>query len=174
MHFFESHAFLLFLSCPVDGGDLKNLQPQTTINVLSYNAPIRIVANFPYKEGQVTIRDQGLLLAFEAYDALTHSRRCERNGATFSYLLQTVAKYMPPSRNKGNVAASLIHLAQEEGCVDQQVLDSYRSANTPSNGPEFDSWASKNMKVGVAAVDVPHAWRRNNKVRRHNRREATY
>lgn len=156
----------------MDGGDLKNTQPQTVASVLSYNAPIRIVASLPYERNQINIRDYGLMMAFEAYDALTHSDRCLRNSATFTYILQTVAKYMPPSRNKGNVAAGLFYLAQQEGCVDNQVLDAYRLANTPSNGLEFDSWSSSSQ--GKSVGDLPHAWRRNNKSRRHHAREATY
>ena len=151
---------------------MKNTQPHTAVSVLSYNAPIRIVASFPYKNTQVNVRDYGLQLAFQAYDSLTHSEKCERNSATFNYILQTVAKYMPPSRNKGNIAAGMFYLAQQEGCVDKHVLDAYRLANTPSNGPEFESWSSTSQ--GKTVGDLPHAWRRNNKSRRYHEREATY
>eukprot|EP00977_Amphora_coffeiformis_P009576 scaffold2205_cov167-Amphora_coffeaeformis.AAC.2 len=156
----------------VDGGDLKNTQLHTAVSALSYNAAIRVAASLPYDNKNVFIRDGGLLFAFEAYDALTHSERCQRNSATFNYILQTVAKYMPPSRNKGNIAAGMFYLAQQEGCVDTHVLDAYRMANTPSNGAEFESWSSSflNKKIG----DLPHAWRRHNKARRHHQREAVY
>ena len=156
----------------MDGGDINNTQQHTVVSALSYNAPMRVVASLPHKSSDVTTRDYGLLLAFEAYDALTHSDRCERNAATFTYILQTVAKYMPPSRNKGNVAAGMFYLAQEEGCVDQQVLDAYQLANTPSNGDEFDAWFASNK--GKNLGDLPHTWRKNNKVRRQYAREATY
>ena len=158
--------------CLVDGGDSKNIQPATCVSVMSYNAPIRVVASMPYKSTDVNMRDHGLLLAFEAYDAITHSERCNRNAATFAYILQTVAKYMPASRNKGNISAGIYYLAQEEGCVDKQVLEAYRMANTPSNGPEFDSWSSSSR--GKNLGDLPESWRRNNKSRRHHAREATY
>lgn len=139
---------------------------------MSYNAPIRIVASLPYKNNDVITRDYGLALAFEAYDALTQSERCHVNSATFAYILQTVAKYMPPSRNKGNVAAGLFYVAQNEGCVDETVLQAYELANTPSNGPEFDAWSAscRGKKLG----ELPHSWRKFNKVRRHRKREATY
>ena len=151
---------------------MKNTQPQTAVSVISYNAPIRIAASLPYEITDVSTRDYALLMAFEAYDALAHSERCERNSATFAYILQTIAKYMPASRNKGNVAVGMFHMAQEEGCVDQTVLDAYKMANTPSNGEEFESWSSSSE--GKSVGELPHAWRRNNKSRRYHVREATY
>jgi hypothetical protein len=164
--------FWMFADIQVDGGDLKNAQPHTAVSAISYNAPIRVVASLPYTGSDVKLRDDGLVLAFHAYDALTHSDRCLRNPATFAYILQTIAKYMPASRNKGNIAAGMFYVAQQEGCVDKNVVDAYELANTPSNGPEFESWSSGVR--GKPIRDLPKSWRRNNKSRRNHLREATY
>jgi hypothetical protein len=142
------------------------------LSVLSYNAPLRIAANLPYVEHDVTARDQGLLLAMEAYDALVQSDACLRNSATFCYVLQAVAKYMPASRNRGNVVEGFFAVAKEEGCVDESVLAAYGLAHTPSNGPEFEGWELLNEHTALG--DLPQYWRRQNKTRRFHPREATY
>lgn len=168
----HSHTPFILPVTTVDGGDLANTQPQTALSVLSYNAPLRIAASLPYVEHDVTARDQGLLLAMEAYDALVQSKSCLRNSATFCYVLQAVAKYMPASRNRGNVVEGFFAVAQEEGCVDESVLAAYALAQTPSNGPEFED--CQIFDQDAALGDLPHSWRRHNKARRFHPREATY
>lgn len=142
------------------------------MSVMSYNAPIRVVAAMPYDNKNKLIRDHALLVAFKAYDGLTHAKRFERNSATFTYLLQTIAKYMPTSRHKGNIAAAMFYAAQQQGCVSESVLSAYRLANTPSNGAEFEAW--KLSGHGKALVDLPLSWRCNVSKREHKAQDGIY
>jgi hypothetical protein len=161
----------------LDGGDDKNTNIHTRPTAVSYNAAIRIASELPFdmeseEPEDICMRDDALTVAFGAFDALYQSG-VERNSATYGYLLLTVAKYMPASRTRGNVARGMFHHAQEQGLIDADVVAAQTAANTPSNGPEFDEWMDKTLK-DKTVNDLPHAWRRFSKVRRHHPREAIY
>jgi hypothetical protein len=161
----------------LDGGDDQNTNPPTRPTAVSYNAAIRIASELPFdmesdEPEDILLRDDALTLAFGAFDALDQSG-VERNSATYHYLLLCVAKYFPASRIRGNVAHGMFQHAQEQGLIDADVVAAHLAANAPSNGPEFEEYTAKTLK-GKTVHDLPHAWRRFNKVRRHHPRENIY
>lgn len=161
----------------LDGGDEKNTNIHTRPTAVSYNAAIRIASELPFdmdseEPEDIRMRDDALTVAFGAFDALYQSG-VERNSATYHYLLLCVAKYFPASRIRGNVAHGMFHHAQEQGLVDADVVAAHLAANAPSNGPEFEEYMEKTLK-GKTVNDLPHTWRRFNKVRRHHPRENVY
>jgi hypothetical protein len=166
----------------LDGGDERNTNEYTRPTVLSYNAPIRLAANLPYDRSDSSsaeLRDEALQLALGSFDALAHSSIVARNSATYSYLLRAVAKYLPTSATRGNIALGIFHHARVQGLVDDSVLAEFLAAHSPSNGEDFDRWIAKHLgslNAGLvsAAKDLPHRWRRHSRARRYHPRESTY
>lgn len=161
----------------LDGGNDSNTLRHTLPTAISFNAVIRIAAELPFdidstEPADIRTRDDALTVAFGAFDALYRST-VERNCATYSYLLRAVAKYFPPSRIRGNVAHGMFHHAAEQGLIDATVVEAHKTANTPSNGPEFDEWMASTL-TDKAVGDLPHEWRRCSRVRWHHPREAVY
>jgi hypothetical protein len=162
----------------LDGGDNANTNIHTRPTAVSYNAAIRIASELPFdatseEPEDIRVRDDALTVAFGAFDALQQTGVVEGNSATYHYLLLCVAKYFPASRIRGNVAHGMFHHAQEQGLIDAEVVAAHMAANAPSNGPEFEEYMEKTLK-GKTVNDLPHAWRRFNKVRRHHPRENIY
>lgn len=182
-----------------DGGDAVNIQDEfTRPTVVSYNAPIRLAANLSYDPedpSHAPIRDEALMLAFGAFDALGQSQIWHRNAATYAHLLRAVAKYLPPGRSRGNVSAGVFHHARTLGVLDESVLAALRDAHIPSNGPDWDAWlrrhhprlivdtapesgtdpqAANSPDLAKTLLELPHKWRRYGRVRRHHPREAIY
>jgi hypothetical protein len=157
----------------LDGNDDSNTNIHTRPTVLSFNAPIRLAASLTFDPKDIRRRDEALQLAFGCFDALSQSSLLERNSATYCYLLQVVAKYMPESRIRGNIAHGIVEHAISQGLVDQSVLDAHAAANEPSNGKEFEDWKQRNLE-GKEKKDLPTAWIRNSRGRRYHSREATY
>lgn len=110
-----------------------------------------------------------------------------RNSATYTYLLQTVVKCVPPSLSRGNIAFGLYYKAcVQEGVMDEQLVKAMMSVggyngadledaaaeSSPSiaNGPIFDAFLQKEVGGGVAsALEKGRSLRqdRNYKLRRH-------
>jgi hypothetical protein len=162
----------------IDGGDAGNRNPSTRPSVLPFNAAIRVAAELRYDATRkdpenLLLRDEALLLAFGTFDAVTHSRVAESNSATYKYLLGAVAKYLPPSLSKGNIAYGMWTHARLQGLIDPTVIAAYATANEPSNGELFDAWARDTLN-GKNVTDLPQKWRRNSFTRRFHGREATY
>lgn len=156
----------------LDGGDGRNTNPHTMPTAMSFNAPIRLAASLEFdiqskKKENLELRDSALILAFGAFDAMTHSA-VDRNCATYAYLLDCIGKYVPTSKTKGNIAHGLFRHATTQGLIDKTVMDAFVRANTPSNGDEFDKWISS------LELSVPMKWKRHVNVRRYHPREATY
>jgi hypothetical protein len=163
----------------LDGGDERNSSEYTRPTVLSYNAPIRLAANLPYdgssSSSSAELRDEALQLALGAFDALGHSAIVQRNSATYSYLLQVIAKYLRTGETRGNIALGIFHHARVHGLIDDAVLDAFRAAHTPSNGRDFERWILKHLgSTNRPAKELPHRWRRQGRARRHHPRESTY
>jgi len=70
----------------------------------------------------------------------------QRNSATYVHILRTIAKYLPPSPTRGNVAYGLWRSCTgHDGVLDGNVLRAYVEANTRngSNGQDYDGFVQK-------------------------------
>ena len=145
----------------LDGGDEFNTNEFTRPSVVCYNTLIRAAANQKHDVEKLDVkdRDHAILLAFQSYDALKQSKLVEANSATYCYLLQTVSKYFPPSRSRGNIAHGMWHQACTQGLVDDSVIQAHLDANTPSNGNEFDEYRKNNLE-GHTRKSLPQKWTR--------------
>ncbi|KAL9181565.1 hypothetical protein ACHAXT_010370 [Thalassiosira profunda] len=120
-----------------------------------------------------------------------------RNGATYAYLLQTLANCVPPSLSRGNMAFALYH----KGCADEGVLTERlveamggvsgyeydeqgavvakgeEGAPAVGNGPIFDNFMQKELGAGLGpAIEKGQKARhdRNSRLRRHVEWDDTY
>ena len=158
-----------------DGGPNAN-NKITVPTLITHNAVLRICAAVEYGGNDDKVRDVSLDLAFVVYDVLnspssTTSNRVskdrgikssrkakasatatnsgvypQRNSATYVHMLQTIAKYLPPSSTRGNVAYGLwMSCTGHDGVLDDKVLNAYVEANTRngSNGKEYDKFVQK-------------------------------
>mmetsp|Transcript_3430 Transcript_3430/g.5044 ORF Transcript_3430/g.5044 Transcript_3430/m.5044 type:complete len:422 (-) Transcript_3430:169-1434(-) len=154
-----------------DGGIGQNLNEATVPTVMSFNTVLRAVANTPYTEGQEEVRDNALQVGFTTYDFMRHF--VHRNSATYAYMMQIVAKYIPPSATRGNIAYGMWTQAKKEQVIDQMVIDSTIGAYTPSNGKDFDTWVEETIK-DKGFENIPQKLRRNSKSRRHQKQSGIY
>ena len=182
------HAFSIFEKIlgrhNLDGGDEANTNIHTQPTQISYNAVIRTAANFPFDNNggssdeelaaSEVYRDWAIMASFAVHDALTHGKGIERNSSTYAYLLQVVAKYMPPCTYRGNVARGLWKLAKTNGVYNQQVQDALLLANAASNGPEHDEWLDQDIRGKDWRYDAPHRWRRHVQKYRMVPKQTTY
>ena len=158
----------------LDGGDEHNDNRHTMPTQISYNAVMRTAANLPFDDPTAEVyRDWALMSAFAAHDALTHSA-LERNSSTYAYLLQVVAKYMPASPSRGNIARGLWKLAKTNGVYNDQVQAALLAANEISNSPDHDEWLDENIRGKDWRTDAPHRWRRRVKKYRMVPKQTTY
>jgi hypothetical protein len=164
----------------LDGGDAINTNLATFPTMQSFNATLRGIASCKFtttasEEGEEKdkqlqlIRDQAMD-AFGIYNSMAHtsSQRLKRNSATVTYMLQIVNKYIPTSRSKGNIAFSIWMQGTKEGIVDAStfnVQQSFKDANTPSNGVEFDEFVNEKCQADFV---LPTKWIRHAKNRRHD------
>lgn len=163
-HALYTHEFIMYRH-QLDGGDAANTNQHTQPTQISYNAVIRAAANFPFDGGEdlesdEIYRDWAIMASMSVHDRLVHAKGIERNSSTYAYLLQVIAKYMPPCTYRGNVARGLWRLAKVNGVYNQQVQDALLLANAESNGPEHDEWLDENIRGKDWRTDAPHRWRR--------------
>ena len=154
-----------------DGGIENNRNVATVPTVMSFNTVLRACANTPYTEGQEEVRDNALQVGFNTYDFMRHF--VHRNSATYAYMMQIIAKFLPPSETRGNIAYGMWAQAKSEQVIDQMVIDSTMQAYTPSNGEEFDTWIEETIK-DKGFENIPQKWRKNSKVRRHQKPSGIY
>jgi predicted RNA-binding protein with EMAP domain len=154
----------------LDGGDAKNDNVHTRPTALSYNAPIRLAAAVPYDGIDIQLRDQAVALAFSNFAAIEECDMADvqRNSASVTYTLKVVAKYMPPSRIRGNIARGLFHLARYYCFVNKSVLEAFKEANTPSNSEEHDEFIEKTLQ------EIHPKWKQESRKRQYSRYEDTY
>lgn len=164
-----------------DGGPNAN-NKITVPTLITHNAVLRICAAVEYDGTDDRVRDAALDLAFLVYDALnspstTTSNRVskdrgsksskkakaaatatnsgiypQRNSATYVHMFHTIAKYLPPSSTRGNVAYGLwMSCTGHDGVLDDKVLDAYAEANTRngSNGEKYDAFVQKLTSTGT-------------------------
>jgi hypothetical protein len=164
-----------------DGGAERNTNPYTVPTILTFNAVLRGVANAPYVMGEgdngndnddddnaARMRDEALQTAFGVYDEMRF--HVDRNAATYAYMLRVVAKFLPPSKTRGNIAHGLWTHAKRNHVASRQVLEALHHTNIPSNGVDFDEWFRDNVDI----KNTPLNWRKNYKLRRYNRDDETY
>ena len=152
-----------------DGGPEYNINPYTVPTILTFNAVLRTVANFPiHPQDNSTLRDEALEVAFGVYDEMRW--HVDRNSATFQYMLEIVTKCLPPSRSRGNISFGLWTQAQRHHVASSQVLQALRQAHVPSNGEEFDEWLAKHDDIRK----TPLNWRREHKMKRYNQKSGIY
>jgi hypothetical protein len=156
-----------------DGGAERNINPYTVPTIFTFNAALRGVANTPFSFGkvdddQVKVRDVALQTAFGVYDEMR--LYANRNAATYTYMLEVVAKFLPPSRTRGNISYGLWTHAKRNHVASREVLDALHHSHIPSNGAEFDEWLKDNTDI----KNMPLNWRKNYKVRRYTRNDGTY
>ena len=76
----------------------------------------------------------------------------QRNSATYAHMLRLIAKYLPPSPTRGNVAYGLwLSCTGHDGVLDHQVIQAYVEANTRngSNGKQYDAFVAKVTSAGA-------------------------
>lgn len=156
-----------------DGGFERNTNPYTVPTIRTFNAVLRGIANTPYDNNNhnnnTDVRDSALEVAFGVYDEMRF--HTERNAATHQYMIQVVNKFLPPSKTRGNIAYGLWTLAKRDHVASQEVLDALLSVFSSNNGVEYDNWIKEN---GTDTKRMPLSWRKNHKLRRYNRNDATY
>jgi len=169
----------------LDGGDALNANIHTRPTVLSYNAPIRLAAaqhtfiqhaKEHHQHAAATLRrDEALALALGSWDALMQSEMLHRNSATYRYLLHVMGRFFPTSQIKGNMVHGVWHHAVEAGLVDEDVIQAYCAAQTPSNGPQFDAYLERHQLTPTTLkTAVPQRWIRYSRKYRYQDRENTY
>lgn len=78
----------------------------------------------------------------------------QRNSATYAHMLRLIAKYLPPSPTRGNVAYGLwLSCTGHDGVLDDGVIQAYVEANTRngSNGQRYDAFVAKLTSTAGAA-----------------------
>jgi hypothetical protein len=162
---------LAFTRHQLDGGCATNRNVYTVPTALTFNALIRYAANMSYQSdgGDVELRDTAIALAFSTYQTLDEVDIVHKNAASAMYTLQVIAKYMPPSRIRGNIAAGVFQQARYRGLINKAVIEAYKAANTPSNSAEDDAYIRDNL-LGP----IPPKWKRESKKYRYNPREDVY
>jgi hypothetical protein len=156
----------------IDGGDGKNTNPFTYPTQLTFNALIRLAANLPYnpRTSSEEVRDYAVGTAFETFQAMHECGVVHRNSATYTYALLTVAKYMPPSRIRGNIAFGVFSQARYKCLINDSVLTAYQMANQPSNAPEHDKFVAET----IVTREFPVKWRRDSRKKQFNQRDDVY
>jgi hypothetical protein len=155
-----------------DGGAERNTNPYTVPTILTFNAVLRGVANTPFDNNNSNdhyVRDNALQTAFGVYDEMRF--HAERNAATYQYMIQVVGKFLPPSKTRGNIAYGLWTHAKRNHVASQEVLDALHQTGFSTNGDEFDKWLKENP---TDTKHMPLNWRKNYKLRRYNKNDATY
>ena len=179
-----------------DGGPNANNR-HTMPTLITYNAILRTCAAVEYNGESEQVRDAALDLAFVVHDALnanaptdaastsnavsknkkstttnTTTSMPKRNSATYAHMLRVIAKYLPPSPTRGNVAYGLwLSCTGHDGVLDRNVIQAYVEANTRngSNGAQYDAFVAKlaGVENNMQENDVLRQnWWRNRKSRR--------
>jgi hypothetical protein len=164
-----------------DGGDTKNDNVHTLPTAVSFNALIRIAAELPYDNTvnistetspieEVEYRDDVCATFITTLQLMHECGVVHRNSASYKYALDCVAKYMPPSRIRGNISTGLFQQARYVGLINDNVIASYIKANTPSN----DEWNDNYIRDVLQPGTWPLKWKRESRKRQFHPREDTY
>ena len=176
-HFHES----IMLRHTTDGGDLLNDNVHTRPTAVSFNALIRIAAELPYDNSvnisietspreEVEYRDDITATFITALQQMHECGVVHRNSAAYKYALDCVAKYMPPSRIRGNVSTGLFQQARYTCLINNSVIESYIKANTPSN----DEWNDNYIRDVLQPGTWPSKWKRDSRKYQFHPEDDTY
>jgi len=160
-----------------DGGDYKNDNPHTRPTSMSFNTLLRLAVNLPYQAGRDSLefRDAAVTTATAAYQRIYECGVTHRNSATHAYMLQMLARYMPPSRIRGNMADAVFHTARYAGVMNDKVMAAYmEEVNAESNGPDFDEYIETKLRGKSLDKELPKRWSQYSKKHRYHPREDTY
>jgi hypothetical protein len=152
-----------------DGGLEFNVNPNTVPTQTTFNAGLRAIANT--KSGPESTRDDALLYSFGTFEALRHSH-VKRNAAPYTYMIQTVSEFFPPSEMAGNIAHALWLLAQEDQVIDTNVMKAMESVES-GNHEQFETFLNDNIR-DKTIDDVPRRFRKFSKSLRVEREDDTY
>lgn len=167
----------------MDGGDASNVNLHTRPTAVTFNALIRVAANLPYAtiptakspsttthHHAVQLRDEAITTAVSTLQAMQECGIVHRNSATYTYALECMAKYLPPSRIKGNICSGMFHQARYVGLINESVIQAYTNANRPSNDALDDAFIRDTLEAG----NWPVKWKRESRKRQHHPREHVY
>ena len=152
-----------------DGGIALNVNPNTIPTQLTYNAGLRAIANSP--NNSETTRDDAIAHSFATYDALQDTH-LKRNSATYAYMIQIVAKFLPPSEMSGNIAHAMWLFATNDQVVDTNIMKALEMVDA-SNYPKYHDFLRDHIR-GKTIHDIPHSWRKLGKSLRHSSSDDTY
>lgn len=137
-----------------DGGLAYNINPSTVPTQMTWNAGLRAIANT--NNSCEKTRDDALTSAFSIFDHLGDAN-AKRNGATYTFMVQIVAKYIPPSEISANVAHALWHLAKEDKVINKNLMKAMEIID--SGGYErYEQFITENVR-GKTIEDIPQDWK---------------
>jgi len=155
----------------LDGGMAFNVNPNTVPTQMTYNAALRAIANGD-NTGEKT-RDHALMHAFDIFHLAksAEKKKCI-NAATYNYMVQIIAKYVPPSEMCGNLANAFWNLAKEDRVVDSNLMRTMESVNC-GGFEKYETFIDKNIS-NKDIEDIPKAWKVFEKSLRYNEEDNTY
>lgn len=152
-----------------DGGVAFAVNPNTVPTQLTFNAGLRAIANSPNASEKT--RDNAILYAFTTFDALQDTH-VKRNSATYTYIIQTVAKFIPPSELAGNVAHAMWMHARNDQVVDTNVMRALEMVDA-GNYKKYQAFLQDTIREKTVR-DIPHSWRKFGKSLRYSASDDTY
>lgn len=153
-----------------DGGVSLAVNPNTVPTQLTYNAGLRAIANSPNTSEKT--RDDAIIHAFSAFDGLEDLTHLKRNSATYAYIIQTIAKFIPPSEMAGNVAHAMWMFAKEDQVVDINVMKALEMVDA-GDYPKYQTFLQDVIR-DKTIHNIPHSWRKLGKSLRYNSSDDTY
>jgi len=153
----------------LDGGLPYNVNPNTVPTQMTWNAGLRAISNT--ENTCEKTRDDALTSSVAIFSALSDAHAI-KNGATYAYMVQIVAKFIPPSEMSANVAHALWHMAKEDKVIDRNLMKAMESID--SGGYEkYDHFMNENIH-GKNIGEIPLEWRMNEPSLRHSSQDDTY
>jgi len=152
-----------------DGGLAHNVNPNTVPTQMTYNAGLRAIANTANSSEKT--RDDALMHAFNIFQyAKSGDKKC--NAATYVYMVQIIAKYIPPSEMSGNVAHAFWNLAKEDKVIDTNLMREMELIDSGGFG-KYEKFIDENVR-NKDIEDIPIGWKMSGKSLRYNEEDDTY
>jgi len=158
--------FKKILSRHFKDGASKNTNVKSIPTQLTFNAVIRAASNTDAKT--LKQRDDALDAALWTYDKMHHCDATDRNSATYVYLLQSIKKFVPESRAKGDICHGIFHMAKDEEVVDENVIEELVTNKIPSQA--YNNF----VKEKLLQQKIPEAWSSNTLTKRYHSKFAIY
>mmetsp|Transcript_30949 Transcript_30949/g.47199 ORF Transcript_30949/g.47199 Transcript_30949/m.47199 type:complete len:399 (+) Transcript_30949:3-1199(+) len=138
-----------------DGGLAYNVNPNTVPTQMTWNAGLRAIANTDNSCEKT--RDDALTSAFSIFHHLGDAN-VKRNSATYAFMVQIVAKYIPPSEISANVAHGLWHLAKEDQVINKNLMKAMELIDS-GGYKKHEQFMTENVR-GKTIEDIPQDWRK--------------